>query len=125
MRAPALSPAVVQRDWGTWMLLRSATAPQPVQIKWTWGSVLPSKRSMPPTVPRLWISPCALNRARFRYTVAREMSGCSGWSISCSISAEGCRCVLRRQVRMASRFLKCFVCSISYLQFANDYCLCL
>ena len=37
---------------------------------------------LPVTVATLMILPSALNLARFRYTVAREMSGCSAWSIA-------------------------------------------
>ena len=35
----------------------SITAPQVVQMKWTWGRVSASKRSLPFTVPTLWIRP--------------------------------------------------------------------
>ena len=38
----------------------------------------------------------------------RQMSGCSVFSISYTISAEGWQWVLCRQARMALRFLNCF-----------------
>ena len=111
---PQQAAAASRRASGTCISSRSMTASHPVQMKWTWGSVLPSKRSMPLTVATLLTNPCCLNKLRFRYTVPRDRSGISGLSWANSVSAEGWALDCFSPARMALR-LRNYLggCSIS------------